>query len=78
MYHFITEQIKRTFSNTCYRWRRFGKKLFKPLGHSFKKDKSKLILIGKTFGHLEQSCFLKENYSINKGMPPEINLLNEK
>ena len=54
------------------------KKLFKPLGHSFKKDKSKLILIGKTFGHLEQSCFLKENYSINKGMPPEINLLNEK
>ena len=27
---------------------------------------------------LEQSCFLKENYSINEGMPPEINLLNEK
>ena len=54
------------------------KKLFKPLGHSFKKDKSRLILIGKTFGHLEQSCFLKENYSINKGMPPKINLLNEK
>ncbi len=54
------------------------KKLFKPLGHSFKKNKSKLILIGKTFGHLEQSCFLKENYSINKGMPPEINLFNEK
>ena len=37
-----------------------------------------LILIGKTFGHLEQSCFLKENYSIKEGMPPEINLLNEK
>ena len=54
------------------------KKLFKPLGHSFKKDNSRLILIGKTFGHLEQSCFLKENYSINKGMPPKINLLNEK
>tara|TARA_B100001027_G_scaffold195996_1_gene152621 strand:+ start:1 stop:1425 length:1425 start_codon:yes stop_codon:yes gene_type:complete len=54
------------------------KKLLKPLGHSFKKDKSRLILIGKTFGHLEQSCFLKENYSINKGMPPEINLINEK
>ena len=32
----------------------------------------------KTFGHLEQSCFLKENYSIIEGMPPEINLLNEK
>ena len=54
------------------------KKLSKPLNHSFKKDKSILILIGKTFGHLEQSCFLKENYSINDGMPPEINLLNEK
>ena len=25
-----------------------------------------------------QSCFLKENYSIDDGMPPEINLLNEK
>ena len=54
------------------------KKLVKPLSIGFKKDNSKLILIGKTFGHLEQSCFLKENYSISEGMPPEINLLNEK
>jgi len=54
------------------------KKLFKPLNHYFKKEKSNLILIGKTFGHIGQSCFLKENYSINEGMPPEINLLNEK
>ena len=54
------------------------KKLNKPLTHTFKKNNSKLILIGKTFGHLEQSCFLKENYSITEGMPPEINLLNEK
>ncbi len=53
-------------------------KLIKPISHNFKKDKSNLILIGKTFGHLEQSCFLKENYSIIDGMPPEINLLNEK
>jgi phosphoribosylformylglycinamidine synthase subunit PurL len=53
-------------------------KLSKPIGHSFKKDKSVIILLGKTFGHLEQSCFLKENYSIEDGMPPEINLLNEK
>ena len=37
-----------------------------------------MIVIGKTFGHIEQSCFLKEIYSINEGMPPEINLLNEK
>jgi phosphoribosylformylglycinamidine synthase len=54
------------------------KKLSKPLGHNFKKENSNLILIGKTFGHLEQSCFLKEIYSIKEGMPPEINLLNEK
>ena len=54
------------------------KKLSKPISHHFKKDNSSLILIGKTLGHLEQSCFLKENYSINEGMPPEINLLNEK
>ena len=54
------------------------KKLSKPLNHNFKKDNSRILLIGKTFGHLEQSCFLKENFSIKEGMPPEINLLNEK
>ena len=53
-------------------------KLLKPIGHNFKKDKSVILLVGKTFGHLGQSCFLKENYSITDGMPPEINLLNEK
>ena len=51
-------------------------KLSKPIGLNFKKNKSIIIIIGKTFGHLEQSCFLKENYSINDGMPPEVNLLN--
>ena len=54
------------------------KKLSRPLDHNFKKNNSNIILIGKTFGHLEQSCFLKENYSINDGLPPEINLKNEK
>ena len=54
------------------------KTLSTPMSHKFKKENSTLILIGKTFGHLEQSCFLKENYSIIEGMPPEINLLNEK
>ena len=54
------------------------KKLSQPLNHCLKGNNNNLILIGKTFGHLEQSCFLKENYSINEGMPPEINLLNEK
>jgi phosphoribosylformylglycinamidine synthase II len=52
--------------------------LSKPMNHIFKKEKSFIILIGKTFGHLEQSCFLKENYSITIGNPPEVNLLNEK
>ena len=54
------------------------KKLSQPLNHYFKGHNNRLILIGKTFGHLEQSCFLKENFSIDIGMPPEINLLNEK
>ncbi len=53
-------------------------KLSKPLSHFFKKNDSNLLLIGKTFGHLGQSCFLKENYSISEGLPPEINLLNER
>jgi phosphoribosylformylglycinamidine (FGAM) synthase-like enzyme len=54
------------------------KKFSKPLNLNFKRDNSKLLLIGKTFGHLGQSCFLKENYSIDDGLPPEINFLNEK
>ena len=45
---------------------------------SLKNENSTIILIGKTFGHIEQSCFLRENYSIIEGNPPEINLLNEK
>ena len=53
-------------------------KLSKPFGHNLKGRKNNLLLIGKTFGHLEQSCYLKENYSITEGRPPEINLLNEK
>ena len=54
------------------------KNFSKPMSHIFKKDESVILLIGKTFGHLGQSCFLKENYSIINGMPPEVNLLNEK
>ena len=54
------------------------KKLSKPISHNFAHNNSTLLVIGKTFGHLEQSVFLKEIYSINKGMPPEVNLRNEK
>jgi len=53
-------------------------KLSTPISHKLKKDKSLLLLIGKTFGHIEQSCFLKENFSIIDGSPPEINFFNEK
>jgi len=54
------------------------KKLSKPISHNFVYNNSSILVIGKTFGHLEQSVFLKEIYSINKGMPPEVNLRNEK
>ncbi len=53
-------------------------KLSSPISHKLKKDKSLILLIGKTFGHIEQSCFLKENFSIIDGSPPEINFFNEK
>ena len=53
-------------------------KLSKPIGHNFKNFNNNIFLIGKTFGHLEQSCFLKENYSLVDGKPPEVNLINEK
>ena len=54
------------------------KKLSTPISHKFKNQNSIIILIGKTFGHLGQSCFLKENFSLIDGKPPEINLANEK
>ncbi len=44
----------------------------------FKKLNSQVIVLGKTFGHLGQSVFFDEIYSIKKGSPPEINLSNEK
>ena len=53
-------------------------KLKKPIDHQFKKENSSIFVIGKTFGHLEQSVLLEEIYSITDGQPPEINLLNEK
>ncbi len=53
-------------------------KISKPLNHNIKSNDNHIILVGKTFGHLEQSCFLKENYSIIDGMPPQVNLQNEK
>ena len=54
------------------------KKLANPLNNNFKNINSNILIIGKTFGHLELSAFLKENYFIDEGKPPEINLINEK
>ena len=53
-------------------------KISSPINHNLKKANSIVLIIGKTFGHLGQSCFLKENYSITEGLPPEVNLSNEK
>ncbi len=53
-------------------------KLRKTMSHNLKKENSEIIVIGKTFGHLEQSVFFEEIYSIIDGQPPEINLINEK
>ena len=54
------------------------KKLSNPVNHILKRENNIILLIGKTFGHLEQSCFLRENYSLENGMPPEVNLINER
>ena len=48
------------------------------MNYKLKDENNHILLIGKTFGHLEQSVFLEENYSIIDGKPPEINLINEK
>ena len=50
----------------------------KQINHLFKKENNVIFLIGKTFGHLEQSAFLEEVHSITEGLPPEVNLTNEK
>tara|TARA_Y100001970_G_scaffold30883_1_gene38377 strand:- start:1218 stop:3410 length:2193 start_codon:yes stop_codon:yes gene_type:complete len=43
-----------------------------------KKPENLIMVIGKTIGHIDQSAFLQENFSIFDGPPPEINLVNEK
>ena len=48
------------------------------INHSLKKEGNIILQIGKNFGQLYQSVFLKEIYSIIDGPPPEVNLSNEK
>ena len=43
-----------------------------------KKSGNLIMIIGKTLGHIDQTAFLQENFSIYDGPPPEINLVNEK
>ncbi len=54
------------------------KNLKKIINHRFKKINSEVIVVGKTFGHLGQSVFINEIYNIHEGLPPEVNLLNER
>jgi phosphoribosylformylglycinamidine synthase subunit PurL len=48
------------------------------VNHSLKKENNLIIQIGKAFGHLSQSTFYEEIYSLTEGPPPEVNLSNEK
>ncbi len=48
------------------------------INHFLKKEENIILKVGKTFGHLYQSTFFKEIYSIVEGPPPEVNLSNEK
>jgi len=48
------------------------------INQSLKKNENVILQIGKSFGHLSQSIFFEEIYSIKDGPPPEINLSNEK
>ena len=52
--------------------------LKKILNIKTKKPGNIILSIGKTLGHIDQSAFLRENFSIYDGPPPEINLTNEK
>jgi phosphoribosylformylglycinamidine synthase II len=50
----------------------------KKINHILKNEGNLILQVGKTFGHLYQSVFFKEIYSITEGPPPEVNLSNER
>ena len=52
--------------------------LKKIINMKLKKSGNLIMVLGKTIGHINQSSFLIENFSINDGPPPEVNLVNEK
>ena len=43
-----------------------------------KKDENLIFVVGKTYGHINQSIFAREILNEKKGPPPEVNLFNEK
>ena len=46
--------------------------------HNFKRKDDVIIIIGKTDGHLSQSIYATELLNINTGLPPKVNLAEEK
>ncbi len=50
----------------------------KVVNHKFKEIGNEVLIVGKTFGHLEQSAFFTEVHNNLEGAPPEVNLKNEK
>ena len=54
------------------------KNISKMISMGLKKENNILLVIGKTYGHLDQSLFSREILGNKKGPPPEINLFNEK
>ena len=46
--------------------------------HNFKRKDDVIIIIGKTDGHLSQSIYATELLNINTGLPPKVNLDEEK
>ena len=43
-----------------------------------KKEDNLIFVVGKTYGHINQSIFAREIINEKKGPPPEVNLFNEK
>ena len=54
------------------------KEISVPHRNSFQEIGNFVILVGKTFGHLELSCYLKEVYSITEGNPQKLISLMKK
>ena len=45
---------------------------------NLKREDNLIFVVGKTYGHIDQSIFAREIINEKKGPPPEVNLFNEK